>query len=119
MRSAPQSRLFAAISLIKRIASGEILGFLERMAFACHARPDCGANGRRSRERGYDPTLRGICVLEPYAFSRGRAALLQVGFVLFGRAITLDRRIIRSATRARTEQHGRNDQRAAERSHVP
>jgi hypothetical protein len=29
MRSAPQSRLFAAISLIKLIVSGESLGFLE------------------------------------------------------------------------------------------
>ena len=35
MRSAPQSRLFAAISLIKTIVSGESFGFLERAFDLC------------------------------------------------------------------------------------
>ena len=42
MRSAPQSRLFAAISLIKAIVSGESLGFL------AHAFDLCFQNTRKS-----------------------------------------------------------------------
>jgi hypothetical protein len=52
MRSAPQNRLFAAISLIKLIASGEILGFLERTFDLCFQ------NSQKSSRCQREPRLR-------------------------------------------------------------
>ncbi len=53
MRSAPQNRLFAAISLIKLIASGEILGFLERTFDLCFQNRQKSSRCQRSSVSGW------------------------------------------------------------------
>jgi len=59
MRSAPQSRLFAAISLIKTIVSGESFGFLERAFDLCFQNKRKSSRCQRRSVSGW--TIKSAC----------------------------------------------------------